>query len=785
MLGCAKTDRAEFLLVKDGQPRADIVIAEKPTRAMKLAAAELQLHLFKMSGASLEIVTAPGTNVPGHIYVGPSPWAEKVGVTDTDLQRDMFRVVSGNNWLALVGFDQDVQPQEFWCKSREDRPRVQAEWEKKTGRNWIAWDQSSFKGYNKVLDIWVSDGAGTLYAVHDFLRSLGVEWYMPGELGEVIPEKRDIALPKVNKKVRPDVAGRSITFADFFSHAAGVTNDVLWYFRLGLGAHPQGFGHSMQVILSHPYTRTNHPDYYALYNGKRELYARGGKPCLSSEGLYSNMLEYAKTYFDTYPDSDAFPIMPTDGYASMCQCDLCKGKDDPERGYAGFMSDYVWGFANRVAGEIAKSHPGKKIGCCPYGSYYLPPKIDLHTNVIAMICRWRQNDADNPTNRPTVLADRKAWQDKLAPESLYTWDYYLNSRPNSERLGMPIFFPHVISEDLKSWKGILQGEGVESWKENGCLAYPGVNHLNIYVTARLYWNCDRDVDQMLEKYYERFFGPAREEMKGFYERAEKTWMKLQAADIEFLLNTLKAAEEKAGAGTVYGRRVALIRKECEPKLRELLMQRGQKDEFERLEITRQPGTAAIVDGRLDENLWTGSKSYDLKEMIKGGPPKIPASFKIGCDAANLYVAVTCSEPDTQGIKAAGTERDDTNVWLDDSIEVILMTPKHKYYQFTVNASGALVDVDRKQGLQGITWDSSASAAAIKGAERWTVELAIPFKDIDGDKPAADQPWHINIGRNRPRDNDPEGSIFVPCGKPTFHNTDKMSVLAVNEPTGEE
>jgi hypothetical protein len=138
----------------------------------------------------------------------------------------------------------------------------------------------------------------------------------------------------------------------------------------------------------------------------------------------------------------------------------------------------------------------------------------------------------------------------------------------------------------------------------------------------------------------------------------------------------------------------------------------------------------------------------------------------------------------KSVRASGTQRDDTNVWLDDAVEVILKTPKHKYYQLAVNANGALVDVDRLQGLQGITWDSKATAAAIKGTDSWTVEMSIPWKDIEGDNPTADQPWHINVCRNRPRDKDSEGSIFVPCGKPTFHNTDKTSALIVKEPTGE-
>ena len=42
---------ADFSLVQDGQPRAELVIAEQPPRMVKLAAAELQGYVAKLSGA--------------------------------------------------------------------------------------------------------------------------------------------------------------------------------------------------------------------------------------------------------------------------------------------------------------------------------------------------------------------------------------------------------------------------------------------------------------------------------------------------------------------------------------------------------------------------------------------------------------------------------------------------------------------------------------------------------------------------------------------------------------
>ena len=50
--GCAAA-LGETYLVKDGQPRADVVISAQPARMVKLAGAELQDYLLKISGANL------------------------------------------------------------------------------------------------------------------------------------------------------------------------------------------------------------------------------------------------------------------------------------------------------------------------------------------------------------------------------------------------------------------------------------------------------------------------------------------------------------------------------------------------------------------------------------------------------------------------------------------------------------------------------------------------------------------------------------------------------------
>lgn len=239
-------------LVTGGQPHAEILIAEDPPRSVKLAARELQTYLKKITGATLEIVVEPTGKVPGTIYVGESPYAERAGVTAEGLAHDAFRMLSGDNWLALVGHDEDFTPIEPWARSRSHwLNEKQQEWDVLAGGYWKnPVGQSLEVDYRKDLDLWRYDRRGSLNAVHEFLRSLGVRWYMPGEVGEVLPETDTVALPEIDRMVEPEIEVRTMNFARF---GRGVsTEDCLWYLRLGTSREYGVMHHGMRYLTEHP-----------------------------------------------------------------------------------------------------------------------------------------------------------------------------------------------------------------------------------------------------------------------------------------------------------------------------------------------------------------------------------------------------------------------------------------------------------------------------------------------------------------------------------------------------
>jgi len=193
----ASTVNAAPWIVEDARARAEIVIADKPARAAEFGASELQTYIEKITGCRLDILTAPSDTMPVKIFVGDSKAARQAGVTADGLGRDAFRMVSGPDWLALVGNDEEFVPREPWARHHGQwLAETKKAWEELAGHPWCNPIASRiYKNYNKQLDIWSYDHRGSLNAVYAFLRELGVRWYMPGELGEIVPKTRDLALP--------------------------------------------------------------------------------------------------------------------------------------------------------------------------------------------------------------------------------------------------------------------------------------------------------------------------------------------------------------------------------------------------------------------------------------------------------------------------------------------------------------------------------------------------------------------------------------------------------------
>ncbi|MCK5844720.1 MAG: DUF4838 domain-containing protein, partial [Victivallales bacterium] len=777
---------AESFIVKDGKPLAEIVIAENPPRSVPIAAEQLQYYIQRISGAKLQIVNKATSAFPVKIYVGKSSYTDKMGINDKGLKYGAYKIISGKDSLVLLGHDADFTPYKTYVGLEKGRRKNYDDWDVVTKGKFY---NPMIKGrYCKSLKLWASDARGSFNAVCGFLRKLGVRWYFPGEIGEIVPEKQNISIPKVNKTVHPDFAFRNLYFYYVDFHR-GSREEVLWQMRLGLNDGKEtigigsGFGHGLQNVLVRD---KSDPTRFAIFDGKRNVKPpKGvGMPCLSSGSLFKATLKYARVVFDTYPDQRMIDIGPPDGYGSLCQCPLCKEKGTFDRGWSGRMSDYVWDFVNRVAKELYKSHPDRVVNVIAYSGYKQPPlKIDeMSPNLTITICRWRSNFTDPEVKRKShELTD--AWLKKLPSKEIYIWDYYLCNRRTGPWVGVPAYFPHVASEDLKFLKGKSKGEFIEISRNHYTWNVPwhalAVNHLNSYVTARLYWNADLDIEKLLKEYYDKFYGPAAEQMKAFVDYSEANWPRAikEVKVIDEMRRLITSARKAAGEG-IYGKRVQMLVEYMKPLVaKRAKLAQGRKNVPEL--IVKDLGKAKLkLDGRLDEPFWKDLKTHVLKNPLTGGKASVNTTFKVAWAGDSLYFGIVCHDPNMKELNIGSKEDGNTNIFNGDEIELLLDPPAHSYYQIAFSPSGAMLDLDRAKGIN-TKWASQITVASQINSGDWTLEMVVPIAGesqealdsllgISAGKPTAKSPWYFNLCRQRWHGKTRELSTFSPTGRDGFH-----------------
>jgi len=583
----------------------------------------------------------------------------------------------------------------------------------------------------------------------------------------------------------------------------------MWQLRLGLnkGGDIVGLGmpgHGTCMAHGRKEVQGKHPEYFALWGTRAIGNSHGrshyGKPCLSAKGLFEDNVKMVRAIFDTY-DEPTVSVMPADGYTSLCRCELCKGKSTPDRGWNGKLSDYVWGYVNNVAKELYKSHPDKKILCFAYGAYYLPPEkiTRLSPNIVVGFCRWRSllNDSEK-FERFKKICDQ--WLAKLPSKEILVWDYYLHGRPGRTWEGIPAVFPHLIAKDLRYLKGISTGDFIEIWREpkGSRVNALATNHLNMYVTARLYWDADQDLSAMLDKYYKLFYGPAAGQMKQYFEFCEANWtvMKNKPELIDKSIKLLNAAQKVAG-DSAYGKRIKLIddyHTDALKKIKTKLAKDGEKNVPKRKNVPKviipeSNKNDITIDGKGNDKFWKGLPVYQLKDAKSGKVPQAKTSFQIGYAENNLYFLVRCEEPDMKNLKIEAEHHDQSSIWFGDTVELLLETHTHSYYQITITPEGVIADLNRGNKRVFLAWASGAEVATRKDVDSWTVEIKIPLagemaKDVDprngvaGSKPTEESPWFFNVCRQRIRNSKKELSTFNPTRRESFHRLNKFAKLVV-------
>lgn len=182
--------------------------------------------------------------------------------------------------------------------------------------------------------------------------------------------------------------------------------------------------------------------------------------------------------------------------------------------------------------------------------------------------------------------------------------------------------------------------------------------------------------------------------------------------------------------------------------------------------------SVTIDGKADEPFWVQSADLGLMGIIDAmGTPQYETSTRMAASENGLLIFVSSDYPDPSRLIAAHTQRD-SEVWMDECIEVFIQPLGSKYRHFVINPASALFDELEKDS----SWNTDWQAVALKRANGWNTEMLIPWNALGG-KPKDGTTWRFNIGRSSKLDNMSLTTSWSPVGS-GFHMPSRFGYIRI-------
>ena len=508
---------SSFVLTKNGNPNATIILPNDATKAEKYACDELIKYVQEMSGATLPI--SPTVVKGNMIYLGQTTPTKNLlkGFKWEDLKNDgVYIRCNGKNRLIIAG----------------------------------------------------EKGAGEIYSVYEFLEKYcGVKYLCPTE--DYIPQTKTIEIPKLDYKFSSPFMSRESYFGVYWGNdnpytikmkqngnMANINNDLGGHYDLLL------FCHSILLNLIPPekYGK-DHPDWYAMNNGKRNTAkgAFGTQICYSNKEMVKELTAQVIKQLNEHPDARFIDVSQNDNH-NYCRCPECT-KLVEKYNESGALLTVI----NAVAKEVKKTHPGVYVETIAYHDTKVPPKggIVPEDNVIIRLCNIEADvSKDMTAPRNKLFLDNLTGWSKIS-KKLYFWNYivnfnnYLMLHPNYGNLQKNL----QLMRDNKVVAVFEQGD---SYNQSTCFGY-----YKSYIDSKLTWDPDLDFNKETEEFMDKFYGPAGKDMKAFIDYTIK---RVKAEDVEmttymtdnnyftsedwiYLFKCLKNALEKSKDNEKYYNRV--------------------------------------------------------------------------------------------------------------------------------------------------------------------------------------------------------------------------------------
>lgn len=165
--------------------------------------------------------------------------------------------------------------------------------------------------------------------------------------------------------------------------------------------------------------------------------------------------------------------------------------------------------------------------------------------------------------------------------------------------------------------------------------------------------------------------------------------------------------------------------------------------------------APVIDGKLTDPAWAGANEIGGFAVLNASDRKPEAAtfVKVLTDGKALYFGFRCVEPQMDKLQARKLDRD-TDVWSDDSIEVIIdpTNGRERVYHLIANAAGCVYDAEGHVADSGHVnenpaWNGNWEVMTSRGNGEWYAEWRIPFETM-GIAPDRTPCLGLNLARAR-------------------------------------
>jgi len=402
-----------------------------------------------------------------------------------------------------------------------------------------------------------SDEAAS-YAVYELLDDLGCRWYLPGQMGEVIPSMKTIAVPAADISEVPATMSRFVWYAD-----------DAFKRRNRQGGLNLEAGHALEVHSGNQYgylTKQQleaNPEWNAEMNGKRSV---NGRFCWANHGVSDAVADSIIAILDKQY-KPTISLSPEDG-ATFCQCAKCKALDggdwDTTMNEMSLTDRYV-NFCNRVATKVTKKYPNILFGFLAYVQYTRPPvRENVHPNLVPEIapityCRAHSMLDPNCESRRKILPIVEGWGKKSQKVAYYNYMFHLAE----------VIVPYPMMKQMSDELPIIFRNNLTFWQPETMANFESVLP-GFYLSIRKSWYTDAEPKVVLDEFFTKFYGNAEKPMRRYWQTFDDAWNKVQ---------------EHAGCGFGYGVRFTpAVLKEARTAMNEALAAAKTADEYKRVKL---------------------------------------------------------------------------------------------------------------------------------------------------------------------------------------------------------